>query len=151
MIVSSRRTKEAFWVATIALSLVWFGWGKASAGLTKKDLRRVNDAGPVEIALVFLNPIEKEAGSDIAFQVRMNTHSVNLEAYDMAKVSSLQVDGRPEQKPLGWFKPGGGGHHVSGVLKFSGPIPSDAKSLRVVIRDVGGVPERVFEWQLPLE
>jgi hypothetical protein len=64
---------------------------------------------------------------------------------------AIRIDGGVEQKALGWFKPGGGGHHLSGVLKFADPIPSDSKSLQVIIRGVGGVPERIFEWTLPLE
>jgi len=81
----------------------------------------------------------------------MNTHSVNLDAYEMEKISFLRVDGGKEQKALGWFRPDGGGHHRSGVLKFAGPVPAGAQSLQVIIRGVGGVQERVFEWKLPLE
>jgi len=127
------------------------GWQNTAQAITKKDLRRVNDEGPVEVTIVYLNPLQKKTGSQISFEVRMNTHSVNLDAYEMDKVCFLRIDGGSEQRALGWFEPGGGGHHVSGVLKFAGPIPSDAKSLRLIIREVGEVPERVFEWKLPLE
>jgi hypothetical protein len=69
----------------------------------------------------------------------------------MENISFLRVDGGTEQKALGWVKPGGGGHHRSGILKFAGPLPSGAQSLQVIIRGIGGVQERVFEWNLPLE
>jgi len=119
--------------------------------LMKRDLRRTNDEGPVEITVLYLNPLRKEAGSELSFEVRMNTHSVNLDTYGMENISFLRVDGGTEQKALGWLKPGGGGHHRSGVLRFAGPIPSNAQSLQLIIRGIGGVQERVFEWKLPLE
>ncbi|NIS59947.1 MAG: hypothetical protein GTO13_04335 [Proteobacteria bacterium] len=121
------------------------------AQLTKKDLRRTNDEGPVEMAVSYLNPLRQKAGPELSFEVRMNTHSVELDAYEMEKISFLRIDGGDEQKALSWSKPGGGGHHRSGVLRFAGPLPSGAQSLQVIIRGIGGVQERVFEWKLPLE
>jgi hypothetical protein len=127
------------------------GMRKTSVGkLTKKDLRRISNEGRVEITVLYLNPLRREPASELSFEVRMNTHSVNLDAYEMENVSYLRIDGGTEQKALGWFKPGGGGHHRSGVLRFAGPIPRGAQSLQVIIRGVGGVQERVFEWKLPL-
>ncbi len=160
------------WLTVVTLSLIMWGSGgtihatgnqyrpfviaqgmeKTSlVRLTKKDLRRISDEGPVEITLLYLNPLGQEASHELSFEVRMNTHSVSLDAFEMEKISSLRVDGGTEQKALGWFNPGGGGHHRSGVLKFAGPVPPGARSLQVIIRGIGGVEERVFEWKLPLE
>lgn len=169
------RLKTALWLVALTFPLILGIWGGTAyatgnqddpfvivqnrekivkitlvAQLAKKDLRRTNDEGPVEMAVLYLNPLRQEAGSELSFEVRMNTHSVNLDAYEMEKISFLRIDGGDEQKALGWSKPGGGGHHRSGILKFAGPIPSNAKSLQVIIRGVGGVQERVFEWRLPL-
>lgn len=170
------RWRITFGHVAVFLSLILAGWGGAVfatgnqdgsfviaqntekgvkktlvAQPTKKDLRRTNDEGPVEITLLYLNPLGKEASHELSFEVRMNTHSVNLDAYGMEKISFLRMDGGDEHKALSWSKPGGGGHHRSGVLKFAGPIPSGAQSLQVIIRGIGGVQERVFEWKLPLE
>lgn len=160
------------WLTVVALSSIMWGLGgtiqargnqdgpfviaqgmeKTSlVRLTKRDLRRISDEGPVEITLLYLNPLGEEASHELSFEVRMNTHSVSLDAYEMERISSLRVDGGTEQKPLGWFNPGGRGHHRSGVLKFAGPVPPGARSLQVIIRGIGGVEERVFEWKLPLE
>jgi hypothetical protein len=171
-----RRSRISAWHVAVVLSLVLVGWGGAvfATGnqnesfvvaqstakgmrktsvvqLKKKDLRRTNDEGPVEIAVLYLNPLRQEAGLELSFEVRMNTHSVKLDTYEMENISFLRVNGGTEQKALGWVKPGGGGHHRSGVLRFAGPIPSGAQSLQVIIRGLGGVQERVFEWKLPLE
>ncbi len=151
MKLGGNQTRTIFWVTAVVLLLVFAGWQNTAQAISKRDLRRVNDEGPVEVTVVYLNPLKKENGSEISFEVRMNTHSVNLDSYKMDKVCSLRIDGGSEQKALGWFEPGGGGHHVSGVLKFAGPIPTDTKTLQLIIREVGGVPERVFEWKLPLD
>jgi hypothetical protein len=176
MRVSESRSKITVWHVAVVLFLVLVGWGGAvfatgnqnasfvvaqSTGkgmkktsavrLRKKDLRRINDEGPVEITVSYLNPLRQEAGPELSFEVRMNTHSVKLDSYEMENISFLRIDGGTEQKALGWVKPGGGGHHRSGVLRFAGPIPSGAQSLQVIIRGIGGVQERVFEWKLPLE
>jgi hypothetical protein len=176
MRVSESRSGITAWHVAIVLSLVLVGWGGAvfatgnqdesfvvaqstakgmrrtsAVQLKKNDLRRINEVGPVEMAVLYLNPLRQEAGSALSFEVRMNTHSVKLDSYEMENISFLRIDGGTEQKALGWFKPGGGGHHRSGILKFAGPIPVGAQSLQVIIRGIGGVQERVFEWKLPLE
>lgn len=176
MRVDESRSRITLWLVAVVLSLILHGWGGAvfatgnqdesfvvaqstakgmrgtsAVQLKKKDLRRINDEGPVEITVLYLNPLRQEEGSGLSFEVRMNTHSVNLDALEMERVSFLRVDDGAEQKALGWFKPGGGGHHRSGILKFAGPIPTGAQSLQVTIRGIGGVQERVFEWKLPPE
>ncbi len=133
------------------LTILLMTWTVSAGAVSKKDLRRVSKEGPVEVTVLFLNPLQGEAGDDLSFEVRMSTHSVNLDAYKMDALSVLQVDDGKETEPLGWFEPGGGGHHISGVLKFKGPVPDNAGTVKLIIRGIGSVPERVFEWSLPLE
>jgi len=133
------------------LTVLLMAWTVNAGAVTKKDLRRISKKGPVEVAVLFLNPLQSEPGDDLSFEVRMNTHSVDLDGYKVDSLSVLQVDGGKALEPLGWFKPGGGGHHISGVLKFKGPLPDKAETLKLTIRGIAEVPERVFEWNLPVE
>ena len=135
----------------IVLTTLLMTWTVNAGAVSKKDLRRVNKEGPVEVTVLYLNPLEGEAGDDLSFEIRLNTHTVNLDAYKLDALSVLQVEDGKELEPLGWFEPGGGGHHISGVLKFKGQVPDNARVIRLTIRDIGSVPERVFEWSLPLE
>jgi hypothetical protein len=132
------------------LLMVAVGSGPVSA-LSAEELRRFNEEGPVAVAVTYLNPLEQISEEGLFFEVRMNTHSVDLDAYKKEDHASLRIDGGPEQKAVAWTNPGGGGHHVSGILEFAGTAPSGRSILQLVIRDIGGVPERIFEWQLPLE
>jgi hypothetical protein len=86
----------------------------------------------------------------------MNTHAVDLDGYDLRQLAVLRTDKGQEVQPTGWDAPKGG-HHRQGTLTFpvktadgSPLIGSSTRSLELVIRDVAGVPERTFLWNLPL-
>ena len=138
-------------VALCVLTILSLAWAPDAGAVSKKELRRVNKEGPVEMTVLYLNPLQDDVGDELSFEVRMDTHSVDLDAYQVDTLSVLQVEDGKTLEPLGWFKPGGGGHHISGILKFKGPVPVDAGTLKLTIRDIGSVPERVFEWNLPLK
>ncbi|MEE8449586.1 MAG: hypothetical protein V3S39_08130 [Thermodesulfobacteriota bacterium] len=129
------------------------------AGQTSaKELTRVNAEGPLTIRIVYLNPLGKVEDKSLAFEVGMDTHSVDLDRYKMENHVFLLDDKGRQFKPLGWFSPQGGGHHRSGIIKFPAldsrgkPVLSPgSKSFQLVITDVGGVAERRFQWIFPLK
>jgi len=70
----------------------------------------------------------------------------------MRQLATLHVDQGPAIQASGWDAPAGG-HHREGTLTFpattpdgSPVIPDAARTIAVVIRDVGGVPERIVQW-----
>lgn len=90
------------------------------------------------------------SGDSLVFRIAMNTHSVDLDKYDLKKLASLRDDAGDQFQAVGWDAPPGG-HHRQGTLSF--PVPSTlsqkkAKYLELVIRDVAGVNERVLRWEL---
>lgn len=85
-------------------------------------------------------------GNTLDFEVAFTTHTVNLN-FDPAQISILRDDQGREYPATGWDGAGPGGHHRSGVLKF-GVLETAPAFVEVVIRDVAGVPERVFHWEL---
>lgn len=104
---------------------------------------RRNDAGRVVIDIVPLSLSDDPWEFEVAF----NTHSVDL-GFDVAGVSVLRCDQGQEYAPTAWDGSSPGGHHRSGVLKFAA-LDHPTSSVEIVIRDVAGVPERVFHWDLP--
>ena len=76
---------------------------------------------------------------------------------DLVAVSELIDNQGKTYKPTSWEGSAPGGHHREGVLKFN-PIPEGKnsfislkpKSLELKIKNVGGVPERRFKWQLEI-
>lgn len=108
---------------------------------------QVSEGGQVTIEVTWLGP---HAG--LVFEVAMNTHSVDLDGYDLAKLAVLRTDRGQEVRPSRWDAPAGG-HHRRGTLAFPDKAPDggpligpNTAWIELVIRDVAGVPERVFRW-----
>jgi hypothetical protein len=109
---------------------------------------QTSDGGQVTIKATWLGP---EAGP--VFAVVLDTHSVNLDAFDLARLAALRTDQGLEVQPIGWDAPAGG-HHREGTLSFADVAPDgssllgpDVMALQLVIRDVA-VPERVLQWSV---
>jgi len=105
----------------------------------------------VTVELTPLNLDEIKANT-LDFQVAMNTHSVEL-GLDLAKLAVLQVAANAIAAQT-WQSPSGGGHHVAGTLIFPGvnatgkPVLDGATGFSVVIRNLAGISERHFTWDL---
>lgn len=144
-------------VATLGLALV-SGCGRsepegAADGSTATGkpsaATQTSEGGEVTIAVTWRGPT---AGP--VFEVAMDTHSVNLDDYDLRNLAVLRNDEGKEVRPSSWDAPKGG-HHREGTLSFPKKTPDgsliigpDTREIELVIRDVAGVPERRFEWRL---
>ncbi len=107
---------------------------------------RTNNGGAVTIDVEWLT----EEKNSLVFDVAMNTHSVQLDDYDLKQLAVLRDGEGSEFRPTSWDS-ASGGHHRNGRLTFALPDSlrqSKAKSIVLIIRDVAGVAERVFEWEL---
>lgn len=90
-----------------------------------------------------------DRSGSLVFYIAMNTHSVDLDGYDLGKLAMLRDYEGKEYKPVSWeSRPGG--HHRQGTLTFSSPdslIQGKAKRLELIIRDVADIPEWSFIWE----
>jgi hypothetical protein len=110
-------------------------------GLTQSD-----GSGAVAIEVEWLG----EKNGLLTFQVSMNTHSVDLDAYDFGELAALRDDQGNQYHPNAWGS-APGGHHREGTLTFAVPAflgQGQAKYVEMVIHDVAGIEERVFRWEL---
>lgn len=117
-----------------------------SALAPTNGLVQSNEGGAVTIDVKWLG---QNSGS-LVFQVDMNTHSVDLDVYDLGKLATLRDDSGKEYKPSSW-QSAAGGHHRGGTLAFTiadSVKQSTAKSIELVVRDVAGIKERNFKWEL---
>lgn len=80
------------------------------------------------------------------FQLVLDTHAGSLDD-DLLQVAALVDNKGNVYQPKAWEGPGPGGHHREGALIFEAinPMPS---SVELKIKNVGGVPERSFKWNL---
>jgi len=93
----------------------------------------------------------------VVFAVVLDTHSGDLSRYDLVKTAILSNDRGRRVTPLQWVATADGAHHRAGGLVFPKVDPSgsaidgQARSLELIIRELGGVPERTLRWTLPVE
>lgn len=86
----------------------------------------------------------------LVLNVAMNTHSVDLDSYDLAELAVLRDDEGNEYRASSWDS-APGGHHRQGAIHF--PVPPSlsqgtAKYVEMVIHNIAGIDERVLRWDL---
>ncbi|MFC1863215.1 hypothetical protein ACFL1Z_04595 [Thermodesulfobacteriota bacterium] len=130
------KTKLAILMIIGILVISHISYANAYKSITNRGKGVTVDARPVQLA----------KGKQIQFQVRINTHAVELDQ-DMVAVSELKDDEGKIYKPINWQGSPPGGHHRKGVLEF--PILEGSPgSVALIIRDIANVSKRVFEWKI---
>ena len=105
---------------------------------------KTDDQPPVSITVT---PIQFGADATMwKFDVAFTTHSGSLDD-DPTKVAVLVDDKGISYQPTAWEGAGPGGHHREGVLVFKAINPSP-KYVELKIKDIGGIIERSFRWNL---
>jgi hypothetical protein len=112
------------------------------------NLTRSDSQGAVDISVTYVTP-EQEKNDGSEFRLTLNTHSVDLGKYDFEKVIFIQFDNQKATNSGVW-KFSGSSHHFKGSITFRQPVPEGTKIIRLLIKGVDEVDERVFEWELPL-
>lgn len=105
---------------------------------------KTDDRPPV---MIKVTPVEPGLRAQTwKFQMVFDTHSGSLDD-DLLTAVSLVDDEGNARRPISWEGPGPGGHHREGVLVFEAinPMPS---YVELKIKNVGGIPERSFKWNL---
>jgi hypothetical protein len=144
-------------IITVLSFTFMLAWNSESWAFTKQDLRRTDSRAAVTVTVTYLNPLGKVRGDKQDFEVRMNPHSVDLDGYAVDKLAILHRPDGSEVRSLGWFEPGGGGHHRFGILRFpvknsagKGVLDGKNGSLELRIQGIADSGVRVFRWELPL-
>jgi hypothetical protein len=78
--------------------------------------------------------------------VALDTHSVNLDSYDLKTISLLRDDAGNSYSST-TVENKGSGHHRETTVSFA-KVASGSKRIELVIKDVAGVKERIFRWDL---
>lgn len=111
-----------------------------SFGAAGTDSTQTVSGGGVTVKATYLARTKHEA----RFSVAMDTHSVDLDVYDLKANSILRDDTGLAMQPTG-MENKGSGHHRQTILTF--PRPStQAKWVELVIKDVAGEKQRRFRW-----
>ncbi len=107
------------------------------------NMLRSNTEGAVTIDVEYLGYMDNL----VSFNIAMNTHSVDLDQYDLVKLSDLMDDKGNKYTPFSWDSEPGG-HHRSGILVFSNPgSQAEPDTLLLIIRNIAEIQERTFNWE----
>jgi hypothetical protein len=118
----------------------------SSLMMPSNGLVQSSDGGAVTIDVEWKGAFNES----LVFAVAMNTHSVDLDQYNLGELAVLRDDDGREYRPASWSSELGG-HHRRGTLTFNLPeslIQGGTEHLQLMIRDVAGIPKRVMEWKL---
>lgn len=100
-----------------------------------------DEKGEVTVAAT---PKILEAGKNAQFELKFNTHSVDLD-YDLLKISRLSDNKGNIYEPLSWSG-GKGGHHIEGTLTFP-VLAGKSESVKLIINRIDNN-DREFIWKL---
>lgn len=113
------------------------------------NLTQTNEGGQVT-----LTATRQLKENSLSFTIALNTHSVDLDGYDLSQLALLRTDQGREVLPSSWDAPKGG-HHRQGTLTFPATtadgrpvVAAGTQYIELVIKGVGGVSERVLRWAL---
>lgn len=154
----TRLNKILFTISIIILIVVGFSVLKTrdkkelptiKAQAQDKLISRENDGGNVTVTV---KPITLKVGEKPVFDLEFNTHSIDL-SFNVAKQSYLIYGkgnyGYGNRLTDGiWNGSPEGGHHREGTLAFNSVLLSETKFVELIIKNVAGVTERKFKWNL---
>ncbi len=136
--------RRVFLSASLVLFAVTVGAPLVAPGQPKSFAPKENDEGGVRISVTPKSLLK--AADAWRFEVRLNTHVTPL-TQDMVAVASLSGGSGVGEKPTAWEGDPPGGHHRKGVLVFK-PIDPTPPTITLHIREVGGIGDRIFTWNL---
>ena len=135
-----------FLLMSLAIILLAGCSSSSQQGTQSNGLIQSSTGGPVTIDVKWLG-IDNDS---LIFDVSMNTHSVDLDSYDLSELAVLIDDTGNKFYPTSWDS-APGGHHRKGIITFPVPdsiIQEKTEYFEMLIRDVAGVENRVLKWEL---
>ncbi len=130
-------------LGAIIAAMGLFVLGSLATGDAQEKAKQSVRGGGVKVSVTLL----KQAPEGATFQVSLDTHFVNLDEYHFGEIVRIRGVGGRELPPTSVEGVGGGGHHRKATLQFPWPQPKP-NTVEVVVKGVGGVPERLFRWNV---
>jgi len=127
-------------VGLVVAALASAGGASGQTALTQRD-----GQGAVTVA-VTLGGLP-EVGVPIRVTVVLDTHTVALDDVVFEWAVALRTPEGAEVAPTRVEGSRGSGHHREAIVLF--PPVAPRGPVRIVVRNVGGIGERVFVWELP--
>lgn len=137
------------------------------ADLEQKYLKSDQGQGGVTVEALWVTPeylaaavlddpnLKKQAEKNLVFEIFLTTHGGDLlKEFDVLSNVELLVDGR-SVKPSEWKLNQADPHHPAGTVVFPKVLDNEpvlgenTKELKLVVKNLRDVPERVLIWRIP--
>jgi hypothetical protein len=136
--------RRKVWLIILAIAVgntaIWVGEGLAASAPQAKLTQQVAGSGVTVTATLL-----KDQAEATAIKVALDTHSLNLDSYQLETIATLRDDSGKIYPVVAVEQASGGGHHRQAVLRF-GKVNPEAKMIELIVKDVAGVKERTFHW-----
>ena len=131
--------------ARLVVLMAWVlaSWLVLPAAANGGEATQTVAGGGVTAKVTFTNP---KGAEELRFTVALDTHSVNLDAFDLRASSTLHDDKGNRWAPSAVEKKGSG-HHQTLTLIFPKPT-GEAKKVELIIKELAGIKERKFRWDM---
>ena len=129
--------------AWLRVGLLVVALGSAGGVSAQDALTRRDGQGAVTVVVTLAGL--PQAGMPIRATVVLDTHTVALDDVVFERAVALRTPGGAEVAPTRVEGVKGGGHHRQAVVVF--PAVTEQGTVRMVVRNVGGIAERVFVWE----
>jgi hypothetical protein len=126
------------WMA-MALVLALATTSRAEEAAMKRDRQ-----GPVTVTVTLM----EATATGIKARVVLDTHAGSLDGIALERAVSLRRPGEGDVAPVAVEPVTASGHHRQALVVFS--PATGATEVWIVVKNVGGVGERMFVWSLPL-
>ena len=127
----------------IALNLALMVAGFGAAPSSAQELTQTDRQGPVTVAVTLSGP--PVVGTPVNARVVLDTHSIALDGIAFETAVVLRGPDGVEVAPTAVEQAKGSGHHREALLSF--PPVRQPGTVQILVKAVGGVPERVFPWE----
>ena len=127
----------------LRVGLVVAALGSAGGASGQDALTQRDGQGAVTVTVTLAGP--PEVGVPIRVTVVLDTHAVALDDVVFARAVALRTPEGAEVAPTRVEGSRGSGHHRAAVVVF--PAVTQRGTVRIVVRNVGGIGERVFVWE----
>lgn len=102
-----------------------------------------SDEGGVTVTVKLVTPLKPD---DLEFEIELNTHSGELPE-DLKGHAELLINDGQILPAFSWEMSSEQSHHQEGILSFRG-AELEPEFIELILKDIGGVEERSFKWNL---
>ena len=118
----------------------------SAGGVSAQDaLTRRDGQGAVTVVVTLAGL--PQGGVPIRATIVLETHAVALDDVVFERAVAIRMPEGTEVAPTRVERLKGGGHHREAVVVF--PPVAQRGTVRIVVRNVGGIGERIFVWEWP--